>query len=131
MTPLIRLLRLGLLDADARIARALSARPSGDADRYLASSATVRSVDRLAHGFLALWQLSATQSMLAETLGWAPDRHWRERYESLGWILVVGVATHVTLTMARGPRPGWFWLLIPMMAMSFGVLLLAASRSAD
>ena len=129
-TALARLFRSGMRDADARLERALAPRPSIAADRYLASSLTIRSIDGLLQRWSAVLAGSFARRTLLAPLGLAHDATWRQRYEALGWLLVVAALTHVALTVAEGPRPGWYWLVIPSMAIGFGVLLLTAANSA-
>ncbi len=51
------------------------------------------------------------------------------RYRAVGAVLITAVVVHVLLTLLNGPRPGWFWALIPAMVAAFALLLLAGSRS--
>jgi hypothetical protein len=44
-------------------------------------------------------------------------------------VLLIAAITHITLTMIDGPRPGWFWTLLPGLVIAFALLLLAASRT--
>jgi hypothetical protein len=126
-----RLFRLGMRDADARFAKALTPRPSTSVDRYLASSLAIRTIDRLLQRWSAVWPRSITYRRLIAPMGLARNGKWMERYEFLGWTLLIAAMTHVALTMAQGPRPGWYWVVIPSMAIGFGVLLLAAAHSAS
>jgi hypothetical protein len=126
-----RLFRSGMRDADTRIAKALAPRPSTAVDRYLASSLAIGTIDRLLQRWSAVWPRSITYRRLIAPLGLGRNGKWMERYEFLGWTLLIAAITHVALTMARGPRPGWYWIVIPSMAIGFGVLLLAGAHSAS
>ena len=61
---------------------------------------------------------------------WAAES-WPARYQAIGALLVSPSLLHVALTAMQVPRVGWFWLVIPLMAMAVGVLLLGASVSAQ
>jgi len=126
-----RLFRSGMRDADARVARALAPRPPMEVDQYLASSVTIRTIDQLLQRWPAVWPGSIAYRTLIAPLGLARNATWIQRYQSLGWMLLIAALTHMALTMAQGPRPGWYWIVIPAMAMAFGGLLLTASHSAS
>jgi hypothetical protein len=126
----IRLFQSGMRDADERVAKALQPRTSIAVDRYLASSLTVRVVDRFLQRWASLWPAS-TAYAIASTVGFFHDADWIRRYEALGSTLVIAAMTYVALSMSQGPRRGWFWMVIPALAFGFGILLLAASRSAS
>jgi len=126
-----RLFRSGMRDADTRLAKALAPRPSTAVNRYLASSLAIGTIDRLLERWSAVWPGSITHRTLIAPLGWTRNARWTRRYESLGWTLLIAGVTHVALTMAQGPRPGWYWIVIPSMAIGFGALLLTASHSAS
>lgn len=128
---IVRLFRLGMRDADTRLAKALAPRSSTAVNRYLASSLSIGTIDRLLQRWSAVWPRSITYRALIAPLGLARNAKWMERYEFLGWTLLIAAMTHVALTMAQGPRPGWYWIVIPSMAIGFGVLLLAAAHSAS
>ena len=126
-----RLFRSGMRDADTRIAKTLAPQSSTAVDRYLASSLAIGTIDRLLQRWSAVWPRSITYRRLIAPMGLARNGKWMERYEFLGWTLLIAAMTHVALTMAQGPRPGWYWVVIPSMAIGFGTLLLTASRSAS
>jgi hypothetical protein len=126
-----RWLTSGMRDADARLARALAPRPSTTTDRYLASSVTIRTIDRLLQRWSEWWPGSLSYRTVIARSAVTGGATWRQRYEFLGWTLLIATVTHVALTMAQGPRPGWYWLVIPLMAIGFGALLLAAAHSAS
>ena len=130
MNSLSRLWQFGARDADQRVARMLAPRSLREAERYLQDSAVVRFLDRITVQLEAWWRASAT-AQTAATIGrlWSRE-DWAERYRILGSVLLIAAATHLTLTMIQGPRPGWFWMLIPAMVIAFALLLLAAARTA-
>jgi len=102
-----------------------------EVDQYLASSVTIRTIDQLLQRWPAVWPGSIAYRTLIAPLGLARNATWIQRYQSLGWMLLIAALTHMALTMAQGPRPGWYWIVIPAMAMAFGGLLLTASHSAS
>ena len=130
MNGITRFFRLGAQDADERLASRLAPRSFEAADRYLASSAVVRLVDRITHRLQEWWLTSQTgRAATAMRDAWSAES-WHDRYQAIGALLVSASLLHVTLTVIEAPRQGWFWLVIPLMAMAFGLLLLVASRSA-
>jgi hypothetical protein len=129
MNALARFITFGARDADRRIAAFFAARPVAVADRYLVSSVVVRSCDRFTR---LLWSsmLNSTTGGLVVAANKAWGRAgWRERYRTIGLVLIVAVGVHVAATVMQGPRPGWFWLIVPMLTFAFAVLLVTASRS--
>jgi hypothetical protein len=130
MNALSRVWKHGAADADQRVARTLAPRSFQETDRYLGSSAVVRFLDGLTLKLESWWTLSVT-GQAASAIGeqWLRES-WVERHRVIGVVLLVAALTHVALTMLQGPRPGWFWMLIPGMVMAFAVVLLAGSRSA-
>lgn len=129
MKGLIRLFALGMQDADRRIAAALEPRPLEAADRYLKDSLAVRAIDRVTRRLGEWWSTSETGrtwSSAVEGFALAPGP---VRYQAVGGVLITAVAVHVVLTLVNGPRPGWFWMLIPAMVAVLAVLLLAGARS--
>jgi hypothetical protein len=144
MNALSRLWKSGAADADERVARTLAPRGFDEADRYLQSSALVLFLDRITRRLETWWRASATRhtaSTVADLWshptaqsprGGGPGSReaWAERYRVIGGVLATAAVTHITLTMIQGPRPGWFWLLIPSMIIAFALLLLASSRTA-
>lgn len=129
MRALARLWRCGAADADQRVARILAPRSFREADRYLQSSVVVRFLDRITLQLASWWQGSATAQTLSAIEGQWSSEPWAERYRAIGGVLLSAAATHITLTILQGPRPGWFWMLIPGMVIAFALLLLAASRT--
>jgi hypothetical protein len=127
---IVRLFTSGMRDADARFDRALAPRAAQPADEYLASSVTIRTIDRLLQRWSSTWPSSKTHAVLT-ALGMERNSAWQQRYGSIGWMLVTAAGTHVAVTLAQGARPGWYWIVIPSMAMGFGALLLTAARSAS
>lgn len=131
MSALTRLFRFGAVDADQRLAAALAPRPAGDVEGYVQSSVIVRTADGWTRRLQAAWPASQAGRTLTWVAGaWSGDA-WGARFQAIGTLLLMATITHLALTMVQGPRPGWFWLVIPGLAMAFGVLLLVASRSAS
>jgi hypothetical protein len=126
MNGITRFFKLGAQDADQRIASGLAPRSFDAADRYLASSAVVRLVDRTTHR-LQEWWFASQAGRAATAMGdaWAAES-WKARYQALGALLVSASLLHVALTAIEAPRVGWFWLVIPVMTLAFGALLLVA-----
>lgn len=127
---LVRFWRLGARDADARVAEILTNAHPEKTDAYIAQSAIVRFVDRCYRRLEATWRDSAVAGTVA-----AVNAEWSRasaphHQRTIGFTLVMAVGTHVGFTLLQGARPGWFWLVIPGMALAFGLVLLAASRSA-
>lgn len=131
MNGVMRFFTLGAADADKRVARALAPRPLDGANRYLHSSMIGRHLDRATMLLESWWQASVVGRTAMDIAGDWRRQPWPSRYAALGSVLLIAVATHLIVTLAQGPRPGWFWLLIPAMVLVFGALLLAASRSTD
>jgi hypothetical protein len=57
------------------------------------------------------------------------DAAHEARHRTIGLTLIVAASVHLGLTILHGAQPGWFWMILPAMIMSFGVLLVAGSRS--
>jgi hypothetical protein len=131
MNAIARFLSLGMQDADRRLAAALAPPPLDAADRYVKDSAAVRAIDRVTRLLPAWWESSTA----GRTLAGARDVFLRSprsaRYREIGSIVLTAAIVHVVLTIAQGPRPGWFWTVIPGMAVVFAMLLLAASREPE
>lgn len=129
MNALVRFFILGAADADARVARALAPRRLDQADRYLRESRAGQFLDRATLLAESLWHTSASGRAATEMIRDWRGRDWPARHGPLGVMLLIAAATHMLLTLAQGLRPGWYWAVIPALAVLFGVLLLAASRS--
>lgn len=128
MNALVRFFSLGMQDADRRLAAALTPRSSRQVDQYLRAAALVSAMDRLTLRLQEWWMASDVRrraELAVEAFG---DR-WPRRYQSIAVAILAAVSVHVLLTVANGPRPGWFWLVLPAMAMTFGVLLLMGSTA--
>ena len=125
---LARFFRHGAIDADARVAAALAPHNFSAADRYLWTSVVVDRFDRLTHRLRDWWLASeAGRAVLTVAEAWKRE-HWALRYQTLAIVLLAATAGHVVLTLIQGPRPGWFWLVVPGIVVLFAVLLLIASR---
>lgn len=126
-----RFYSLGAEDADRRVAAALTSAPLDPADRYLKASAFARAIDLSTRRLRDWWSASEAGRMLSA----AHETFLREteavRYQAIAWVLLSAVVVHLILTFVQGPRPGWFWMVVPAMATLFAVLLFAGSRSSQ
>ena len=128
MSALTRFWRMGMQDADRRVGAWLQ-RPSLDgADAYLKSSALITAIDRWILRWSAWWEASQSRKWFDEARASLAGISTSERYRTIGAIALVAALTHVGLTLANGSRPGWFWMVIPGMALAFAVPLLATSE---
>ena len=122
---------LGAADADRRVAAALTSAPLEPADRYLKASEFVMAIDLATKRLCDWWFASQACRMLSA----ARETLLREtpavRSKAIACVLLSAVAVHVTLTLAQGLRPGWFWIVVPALTTLFAVLLLAGSRSSQ
>jgi hypothetical protein len=129
MNAIARFLSLGLHDADRRVAAVL-ARPSLEpADRYLKGSAVVTTVDRVTRYLRSVMSSSETWRAASSLHDAWTRAEWPARYRTIGLMLLIAVGVHVAATVMRGPRPGWFWLIVPAMVSAFALILLMVSRS--
>ncbi len=129
MNSLTRFFTLGAQDADRRVASLLAPRPGEPADAYLMSSAVFRAIDRITRHGQMWWSTSDARRTAAATGRTWSGYSWAVRYRAIGSVLLGAVGVHVALTMIQGPRPGWFWLVIPGMVFAFSLLLLVVSAS--
>lgn len=130
MSSFLRFFFLGADDADRRVAAFLRQPPLEAADRYLKESVIISVIDRATQWLFATWRWSALGRGLAaaaERLGQEP---WQRRYRAFAVFLLAAVGAHVALVTLHGPRPGWFWIMVPAQAALYAVILIAASRSA-
>jgi hypothetical protein len=122
---------LGAEDADRRVAAALTSAPLEPGDRYLKASEFVTAIDLATIRLRDWWSASQACRMLLA----AREAFRREtpavRSQAIASVLLGAVVVHVTLTLAQGPRPGWFWLVVPALTALFAVLLLAGTRSSQ
>jgi hypothetical protein len=129
MSAFARFISNGLAEADRRVATALSTPELADADRYLFDSVIVRTIDSITMRVQGWWAASAARGYtlnFGEAFG---GSSWADRYQSIAAILMTAVTVHVVLTLMQGPRPGWFWIVIPSMAAVFAAFALVAARS--
>ena len=129
MRALKRFLVLGLADADTRIGELLAARPYAATDEYLARSAVVRTFDAVAGRLRAWWLASMTAGAQRALVDEWCRLDWARRYESLAALLLSAVIAHVLLTTVNGPRPGWFWLILPGLAATVAIVILSGLRT--
>jgi len=119
----------GARDADARLAAVISPQPFEAADRYLRRSAIVAALDRATVALERWWRASRSgqrAAAFADALGHTPL--WQQQ-QRIAVVLLIAAAVHVTLMMIQGPRPGWFWLIVPAMAALFGLIMIVGARS--
>jgi hypothetical protein len=128
MNALARFISLGMQDADRRVAAALERPPLDPADRYLKTSAVVMAVDRMTRRLSDWWLPSKAGQALSAMQRFAGEPS-AARYQRIAFVLLTAAVVHVAVTLINGPRPGWFWMVIPAMATMFAALLLAGSRS--
>jgi hypothetical protein len=131
MNAIKRFLTLGLQDADHRVAAALAPRPLEDADRYLAESVIVRTIDRGTWRLHEWWLASRAAAVLQAIDAAFRSQRWAARYQSIAIVLIAAVVTHLLLTIAQGAHQGWFWGVIPALVATFAFVLLAASSQSD
>ena len=125
-----RLIRHGARNADRRVAAWL-APVSGEAtDKYLASSALVRGIDRASRTLSMWWMNSNAARLLSSTNDAWLTMGSVDRTRFVGVVILVAVAVHLAATIAQGPRAGWFWLILPAMAAAIGGLFVAGVRRA-
>jgi hypothetical protein len=129
MRALRRFVVMGLADADARIGELLAARPHAATDEYLARSAVVRTFDAVAGRLRAWWLTSITAGAQRAFVGEWCRLDWARRYESIAVLLLSAVIAHVLLTTVNGPRPGWFWLILPGLAATVAIVILSGLRT--
>lgn len=127
MSGLSRFLSLGMSDADRRVAASLTPRDWTRADEYLKTSAIVRFVDRITQWMHDVAVSSVSGRWLLQASETFSQQDWRERYHQVGVILLTAVIVNLALTAWQGPRPGWFWAVIPMLAGVFAIVVFAAS----
>jgi hypothetical protein len=125
---LVRFVRAGLANADERAAAALAPRSFAATDRYLWTSVAVQRFDRVTRRLQGWWLASHTGAAIQSAAGAWRREPWSLQYRSIAIALLAATAAHVGLTLIQGPRPGWFWMMIPATVLAFGVLLLVASR---
>jgi len=129
MNGLKRFWSAGARDADRRLAAVIAPQPFEPADRYLRGSAIVVALDRATVALERWWRASQSgqrAAAFAVALRHMPPRQQQQR---IAVVLLSAAAVHVTLTMIQGPRPGWFWLIVPAMAALFGLLVIVGVRS--
>lgn len=129
MNALTRFFVIGMQDADRRVAAALTPPSNDPADRYIRQSAIVRTIDAVTVRLHDAWTASTAGRSARDLVTAFASRDRTARYRTIALIVLVSVLTHVVLTLAQGPRPGWFWLVLPALASAFAVIVLMASRS--
>jgi hypothetical protein len=122
-----RFVSRGLADADARVGNALAPRSFKAVDAYLMSSRIVRIVDSMS---LHLRDWAVASETATALRSWSNQwQAWPARYQSIAIALLAAVTIHVALTVANGMRPGWYWMIIPGLAATLAVVILAGSHT--
>ena len=129
MSALQRFVKLGMKDADARVAAALAPPPLEPADRYLEQSALIKRIDRVTLRLHQWWHASEAEQWRSRSADAFAKLTWSERYQSIGTVVLSAVVVNVMMMLLQGPRPGFFWTIVPALAAAFAVTLLAASKS--
>ena len=75
----------------------------------------------------------AAASSVALVVAWRVAAAWREvpasrQRRTAGLALLAAVATHVSLMLTGPVPPGWWWLLLPGLFATAGLMLMALSR---
>jgi hypothetical protein len=122
-----RFVSLGLRDADRRVADALTPGALEPIDRYLRSSIIVTAIDRATDRLSAWWMASSVFNRLSMLRATRSDDA-ALGHRAIALMLLIAVGVNAALTLLNGPRPGWFWMIIPAMALTFAALLFAGSR---
>lgn len=131
MNALKRFYLFGAEDADRRLADALRPPAPHATDRYLQESALVTTVDRITLHLQAWWLGSEASRLVASLRQRASQEPVVVCHRALGLMILMAVVVHVGLTLMLGARTGWFWLIIPAMAVLFAAGVLAGSNSTD
>jgi len=129
MNALARFIKFGVEDADRRLAAALAPVRDDAADRYLKASRFVTALDRATGLLRAWWLASAAARVQAAAHDSITSLSFSMRYQLLAYVLLIAVLSHVSLMLLQGPRPGWYWMVIPAMTAALAVLLLAGAES--
>ena len=128
MNALRRFIALGMDDADRRVS-AWRAAPSFDgADAYLKNSAIIRTIDRATVRLSEWWRSSASRKVMAGLIDPLIHGSRASRHREISAIVLIATIVHVALTLESGARPGWFWIVVPALAVLFAVLSFAAAR---
>ena len=120
--------RRGAEDADRRVAAALGPVATDAADRYLQTSRGVRAIDLATRHLRDGWLASETGRALSTAYGALAGAPTAVRHRTIASVLLIAVLSHLGLMLMQGPRPGWFWVVIPAMVAMFAALLLAGSK---
>jgi hypothetical protein len=131
MNGLSRFYKLGVEDADRRVAAALAPVRTEAADRHLMSSRVVMAIDRATRRFQDWWLASESGRRLSNLRDGFTTAPFVERCRIVAFVLLIAVVAHVALMLMQGPRAGWFWMIIPAMVAAFAALLLAGSQTAQ
>jgi hypothetical protein len=129
MNALARFIKYGVEDADRRLAAALAPVRDDTADRYLETSRFVMALERATGRLRDWWLASAAARIKTAAHDSVTCLSPATRYQLLACVLLIAVLSHVSLMLLQGPRPGWYWSVIPAMTAAFALLLLAGAES--
>jgi hypothetical protein len=129
MSALRRFLSLGMQDADRRVSQALVPPSTQHVDSYLQSSRVLIAIDGVTRRLESWWLTSAAFRAKTRFHDEWQREDWRDRYGAIAMVLMAAIGVHIALTLWQGPRPGWFWIVVPALTTIFALTLLAASRA--
>lgn len=124
-----RFISLGARDADARVEAFLAPRSFEASDNYLRGSKVVRTIDEATRRLHAWSRASMTGRSLRSLAEQWRHTGWAAQSRLIAVVLLSAATVNVLLTALNGPRPGWFWLIVPALAAVLAALLLAGSPS--
>jgi len=131
MSGLSGFLRLGLADARERLTRITAFEPPDDAElaAVVEASAVVRLVARVVNTVRNAANHSAFANRACAVRGAWLRQLPAQRTRETGAALVTAASAHLALVFWQGRPPGWLWLVVPALAIAFGLLMaLAPSR---
>lgn len=129
MNALTRFFAIGFAEADARWQAVMGPRSFEGVDGYLSASRIVRMFDAATQRLRDWSRASQTGTLLRTWYGQWQEQGWASTYRSIAIGILAAVTIHVVLTVATGPRPGWYWTIIPGLAAVLAVVVLSGSRS--
>lgn len=133
MNGLGRFVKHGLVDLDRRLGRI--AAPSCNRDdvalhivessrAFSVVASILRRVETAAGGSMFYRRVLHASARWAQMTG-------SERHRTTGSILLLASTLHVVLSAFFAENPGWLWLVVPVIAISIGVVFIAVGRGAD
>jgi hypothetical protein len=133
MNGLGRFVKHGLVDLDHRLGR-IAAPLSNRDDVALGIVESSRAFSLVA-SILRGVETAARGSVFYQRVRHASAR-WAhmtrsDRHRATGSMLLLASTLHVVLSTTFAANPGWLWLVVPVIAMSIGVVFIAVGRGAD